>query len=377
MAVLKNNRTAAFRICKEERVIVISTVFYILIALLIFGSLVLIHELGHFLVARAFRVTVNEFSIGMGPKIVSRVAKKSGIRYSLRMLPIGGYVSMAGENEASDDVNAFSNKKVWQRILVVLAGPAMNILLGFLSMFLMVSLTVANGSPLASTTVAQFQDGAESSKYGLMIDDEILKVGNVYVHTGDEVVYEIMNNTKIVNDRYATTDLLVMRDGQRVKLENVVFPILKDDQTGVVFGNYDFKFYGIQGDFGTLCKNAFWRSLSTVKMIWDSLIDLVTGRYGLNAMSGPVGITKQIGTAVKSGGTTLLYLFTVITMNLGVFNLIPFPALDGGQLFFLLIEGVRRKPLKQEVIGTINFVGISLLLLLMVFVTIKDVIGLF
>ena len=167
------------------------------------------------------------------------------------------------------------------------------------------------------------------------------------------------------------------RDGQRVKLENVVFPILKDDQTGVVFGNYDFKFYGIQGDFGTLCKNAFWRSLSTVKMIWDSLIDLVTGRYGLNAMSGPVGITKQIGTAVKSGGTTLLYLFTVITMNLGVFNLIPFPALDGGQLFFLLIEGVRRKPLKQEVIGTINFVGISLLLLLMVFVTIKDVIGLF
>lgn len=377
MAVLKNNRTAAFRICKEERVIVISTVFYILIALLIFGSLVLIHELGHFLVARAFRVTVNEFSIGMGPKIVSRVAKKSGIRYSLRMLPIGGYVSMAGENEASDDVNAFSNKKVWQRILVVLAGPAMNILLGFLSMFLMVSLTVANGSPLASTTVAQFQDGAESSKYGLMIDDEILKVGNVYVHTGDEVVYEIMNNTKIVNDRYATTDLLVMRDGQRVKLENVVFPILKDDQTGVVFGNYDFKFYGIQGDFGTLCKNAFWRSLSTVKMIWDSLIDLVTGRYGLNAMSGPVGITKQIGTAVKSGGTTLLYLFTVITMNLGVFNLIPFPALDGGQLFFLLIEGVRKKPLKQEVIGTINFVGISLLLLLMVFVTIKDVIGLF
>lgn len=377
MAVLKNNRTAAFRICKEERVIVISTVFYILIALLIFGSLVLIHELGHFLVARAFRVTVNEFSIGMGPKIVSRVAKKSGIRYSLRMLPIGGYVSMAGENEASDDVNAFSNKKVWQRILVVLAGPAMNILLGFLSMFLMVSLTVANGSPLASTTVAQFQDGAESSKYGLMIDDEILKVGNVYVHTGDEVVYEIMNNTKIVNDRYATTDLLVMRDGQRVKLENVVFPILKDDQTGVVFGNYDFKFYGIQGDFGTLCKNAFWRSLSTVKMIWDSLIDLVTGRYGLNAMSGPVGITKQIGTAVKSGGTTLLYLFTVITMNLGVFNLIPFPALDGGQLFFLLIEGVRRRPLKQEVIGTINFVGISLLLLLMVFVTIKDVIGLF
>ena len=357
--------------------IVISTVFYILIALLIFGSLVLIHELGHFLVARAFRVTVNEFSIGMGPKIVSRVAKKSGIRYSLRMLPIGGYVSMAGENEASDDVNAFSNKKVWQRFLVVLAGPAMNILLGFLSMFLMVSLTVANGSPLASTTVAQFQDGAESSKYGLMIDDEILKVGNVYVHTGDEVVYEIMNNTKIVNDRYATTDLLVMRDGQRVKLENVVFPILKDDQTGVVFGNYDFKFYGIQGDFGTLCKNAFWRSLSTVKMIWDSLIDLVTGRYGLNAMSGPVGITKQIGTAVKSGGTTLLYLFTVITMNLGVFNLIPFPALDGGQLFFLLIEGVRRKPLKQEVIGTINFVGISLLLLLMVFVTIKDVIGLF
>ncbi|CDC63744.1 membrane-associated zinc metalloprotease [Clostridium sp. CAG:448] len=377
MAVLKNNRTAAFRICKEERVIVISTVFYILITLLIFGSLVLIHELGHFLVARAFRVTVNEFSIGMGPKIVSRVAKKSGIRYSLRMLPIGGYVSMAGENEASDDVNAFSNKKVWQRILVVLAGPAMNILLGFLSMFLMVSLTVANGSPLASTTVAQFQDGAESSKYGLMIDDEILKVGNVYVHTGDEVVYEIMNNTKIINDRYATTDLLVMRDGQRVKLENVVFPILKDDQTGVVFGNYDFKFYGIQGDFGTLCKNAFWRSLSTVKMIWDSLIDLVTGRYGLNAMSGPVGITKQIGTAVKSGGTTLLYLFTVITMNLGVFNLIPFPALDGGQLLFLLIEGVRRKPLKQEVIGTINFVGISLLLLLMVFVTIKDVIGLF
>ncbi len=339
--------------------------------------MILIHELGHFWVARAFRVTVNEFSIGMGPKLFSKSSSKSRIQYSLRAFPIGGYVSMAGENESSEDVNAFCNKKVWQRILVVIAGPLMNILLGFISMFLMVSITVASGSPLYSTTVEQFRENAESVNYGLQVEDEIVKVGNVAVHTGDEVVYEIMNNAKIVSDQYAVTDLVVRRNGETLTLRDVVFPTVTDQESGVVFGIYDFKFEGIHADFSTLCKNAFWRSLSTVKMIWDSLIDVVTGRYGLNAFSGPVGITEQIGTAVEEGGTTLLYLFTVITMNLGVFNLIPFPALDGGQLLFLVIEGIRRKPLKQEIIGTINFVGISLLLLLMVFVTIKDVIGLF
>lgn len=338
---------------------------YILLALFVFGLLVMIHELGHFLMARAFGVGIHEFSIGMGPKIFSKKGKKYDTDYSLRAFPIGGYVSMVGEDEESDLPEAFGNKKVWQRILIVIAGPLMNILLGFL---LMAVLVLISGQ-LASATVGDFNEGATSPAYGLQIGDTVKEVGGVHIHTGNELVYEIMNQG------YEPIDLVVERNGEKVVLEDVIFPGLTTE--GVNFGSPDFRVYGEARNFGNIVKHTFFRSVSTVKMIVDQLKDLLRGRYGMSAVSGPVGITKEIGTAAKSGFSTLLYLVTVISVNLGVFNILPIPALDGGRLLFLLVEAVTRKPVNKNVEGYIHFAGLLILFGIIILVTCKDIAGLF
>lgn len=337
---------------------------YILLALFVFGLLVMIHELGHFLAARAFGVGVNEFSIGMGPKLFSKKGKKHDTVYSLRALPIGGYVSMVGEDEESDAPDAFGAKSVWKRILIVIAGPMMNILLGFLLMLVL----VLNTEKLASTTIGGFHEGATSSSY-IEIGDVITHVEGTRVHTGNELVYEIMNKG------YAPIDLTVIRNGEEKVLDDVVFPGLEAE--GIAFGSPDFLVRIEEKNFGTVIKHTFFRSVSTVKMIFDQLIDLFRGRFGLNAVSGPIGITEEMGNAAKSGFDNFIYLVTVITVNLGVFNLLPIPALDGGRLLFLLIEAVLRRPVNKNVEGYIHFIGILLLFGLMIVVACKDIVGLF
>lgn len=341
------------------------TFLYILLALFVFGLLVMIHELGHFLMARAFGVGIHEFSIGMGPKIFSKKGKKYETEYSLRAFPVGGYVSMVGEDEESDLPEAFGNKKVWQRILIVIAGPLMNILLGFLLMAILVLIS----GQLASATIGEFAEGATSPAYGLQVGDTVREVGGVRVHTGNELVYEIMNQG------YEPIDLVVERNGEKLVLEDVIFPGMTTE--GVNFGSPDFRVYGEPHNFANVVKHTFFRSVSTVKMIVDQLKDLLRGRYGMNAVSGPVGITKEIGTAAKSGFSTLLYLVTVISMNLGVFNILPIPALDGGRLLFLLVEGVTRKPINKNVEGYIHFAGLLILFGIIILVTCKDIAGLF
>ncbi len=336
-------------------------ILYFILTIFIFGILVLVHEGGHFLVARANGIAVEEFAVGMGPKILSRVSKKSGIRYSLRLLPIGGFVSMAGEEEESDNPNAFCNKSVWRRILTILAGPLTNILIGVLCMVILVC---ASGR-LASTTVAEFADESKSSAW-LKEGDKIVSVGGVPVHTGNELVYEIMNSG------YEPVDVVVMRDGKKVTLESVEFPTFSE--AGATFGDVDFKPYAEAKNFGNIVKHAFFRSLSTIKMIWDSIIDMIRGRYGIEAVSGPIGITETVGTTVKNGGfMNLLYLFVVLAMNLGVVNLLPIPALDGGRLLFLIIEGIAGRPINRKVEGYINGAGLIILFTLMILISCKDI----
>lgn len=336
-------------------------ILYFILTIFIFGILVLVHEGGHFLVARANGIAVEEFAVGMGPKILSRVSKKSGIRYSLRLLPIGGFVSMAGEEEESDNPNAFCNKSVWRRILTILAGPLTNILIGVLCMVILVC---ASGR-LASTTVAEFADESKSSAW-LKEGDKIVSVGGVPVHTGNELVYEIMNSG------YEPVDVVVMRDGKKVTLESVEFPTFSE--AGATFGDVDFKPYAEAKNFGNIVKHAFFRSLSTIKMIWDSIIDMIRGRYGIEAVSGPIGITETVGTTVKNGGfMNLLYLFVVLAMNLGVVNLLPIPALDGGKLLFLIIEGIAGRPINRKVEGYINGAGLIILFTLMILISCKDI----
>lgn len=336
----------------------------VITTVLVFGILVFIHEFGHFITARLCGVGIKEFAIGMGPKIFSWRSKKYDTQYGLRILPIGGYVSMVGEEEDSDDESAFCNKSVWKRMLIILAGPAMNLILGFLLM----TVIVFSQSALASTTIAQFNDDAVSNQK-LQVGDVILAVDGTPVFTGNDAAYEIMNKG------YEPIDIKVRRDGEKMLIEDVNF--YSFEESGVSFGDYDFKFMAEERSFGNIVKHSFWRSVSTVKMIIDSIVSLVTGRYGIESISGPVGVAEVVGDAARTGIVTLLYIVTVLSINLGVFNLIPFPALDGGRLLFLIIEAIRKKPIKKEVESYINFIGISLLFAFMILVMGKDLINLF
>lgn len=343
-------------------------VLYVILAILIFGILIFIHEGGHFLFARLFKVSVKEFSIGMGPRILSKTSKKSGIAYSLRLLPIGGFVSMEGEDEESDDPNAFNKKPVWQRFIIVAAGGLVNIIVGMLVM----SILVFNSDILGSTVVAQVDEGTASYEAGLQVNDEIIEVDGANVHIMDELTYQIMRRG------IEPVDLTVIRKGEKITIENVQFPIGTTD--GYSYGNTDFKVYRENITFPVLVKHSFYRSMYTVTMIWESLYDLVTGRYGMEAVSGPVGVTEAlteaIDTDVQTGSNNFVYLAVVISMNLGIMNLLPLPALDGGRLVFLIVEAIRRKPVKPEVEGYVHFAGIVLLMILMVVICVKDVIGL-
>ena len=351
------------------------TVFTVILAILFFGALIFIHELGHFLTARAFGVGVREFSIGFGPKLVSRVSKKSGIRYSLRLLPIGGYVSMVGEDALlpeDDAKTALCRKPIPQRFLVLSAGALMNILLGFILMAFFVGSMPAFRSCRVDSFVFQAEDGQyyrtydNAYGYGLQTGDKILKIGSERVFLYDDLAFEIL---RVGNE---PTDVTVLRDGVRTVVPDVVFPTYTE--RGLVFGDSSFLYpETVEKTLPRFLYQTVMQSFSTIRMIYESLLDTVTGRYGLAAVSGPVGVVEQVGETAKYGARAVLYMLMVLTMNLGIINLLPLPALDGGRLLFLLIEAVRGKPVKPEYEGYVHLAGMVLLLLFMAVVTFQDV----
>ena len=336
-------------------------ILFILLAILMFGFLIFIHEFGHYTAARIFHVSIKEFAIGMGPKLFSRVSKKTDIRYSLRALPIGGYVAMVGEDEESDDPGALCAKPVWQRIIITAAGAAMNLLVGFLVMTILVSFS----SALGGTVVADFFEGATSPSYGLQVEDRIVKIDDIRVHTATDLVYTIMHDAR------GPVDVTVVRDGETVVLQDVQFPNFSE--AGHVYGDRDFYVYAVEKNAATVAHQAFWQSFNTVQMIWDSLYDLVFGEYTVEDLSGPVGVTQAITEAAEQGSYNFGFMFVFISVNLGIFNLLPLPALDGGRLLFQFIELIFRRPINRTVEGYIHFAGIMLLMLLMVFVTFQDI----
>lgn len=338
-------------------------VLYILLAILAFGVLIFIHELGHFMFAKKFGVTISEFSIGMGPKLISK-AGKDGIIYSLRLLPIGGYVSMVGEDEDSDDPNSFNKKPAWQRFIIVIAGAVMNLLLGVI---IMTVLTISTPH-FGGTTIAEFYPTSTSNQK-LAVGDVITEINGVNVHTANDLSYEIMRSG------YQPVRVTVVRNGNRIVLDEVEFPQMSSQ--GVAFGSMDFKIYEDKKTVGVVIKNAFYSCTSTVKMIWDSFYDLLSGRYGIEAVSGPIGVTGAITDAAKTGYYSFFYLMVVITMNLGIFNLIPIPVLDGGTLLFLIIEMIFKKPIPKKIENGLKLVSFALLMLLVVIVTFNDILGIF
>ena len=271
---------------------------------------------------------------------------------------------MEGEDEDSENPNAFCNKSVPKRMLIVIAGAVVNILVGFILMFVLVFAQ----KTLVSNVIGKFDDNAMSAEK-LMVGDVVLKVDGTATHTGNEVAYEIMNKGD------EPIDIVVIRDGERITVEDVVFPSVVDQ--GVVFGSCDFKMYQDEESFGNYMKHAFWRSMSTVKMVYDSIFNLLTGKYGLQAVSGPVGVTEVVGQAARSNLPTLLYVMSVISINLGIFNLLPFPALDGGRFVFLGIEAVRGRPIDKRIENYVNLAGIMILFGFMILVTFKDIFTIF
>lgn len=340
-----------------------TTFLYILLAFFVFGWMILLHELGHFLSARACGVQIEEFSIGMGPRLCGFTDRR-GTAFNLRALPFGGYVAMKGEDEEADGEDAFAAKRPWQKFLIVAAGGVMNILLAFL---LMLGIVLSQEA-LPSSTVAKFREGATSSAQ-LAVGDRILSVDGVRTYVYNDVAYEIMHAG------YEPIDLVVLREGEKLTLYGVTFPT--QVSSGMLYGAADFYVTAEAKSIGNVLKHTFVRSVSTVKMIWDSLLDMLFGRVGMEAVSGPVGVTVALGSAAKQGGGMFAYLLCVLSMNLGVVNLLPLPALDGGRLIFILFEMVFGKKVPQRYEAAVHFVGIVLLLGLMVLVTFKDIVKLF
>ena len=366
----------------------------VIVSILVFGFLIFIHEFGHYITARIFNVTIEEFSIGMGPRLVTWVSKKTGIRYSISLLPIGGFVAMPGENgeyngnvgtaddggepdyngdaksvdKYANDPNTFGKKPAWQRFIITAAGATVNILAGFLAMIILTSFVVIGNTRVAEYHTEEALGSPIVSNEKLEIGDHILKINGKRVKIPDEVSYEIMRHGN------KPVDILVLRDGEELLIEDVSFPV--EEAQGQSFGVMDFKVNRVEKSFGTVMRYSVRKAALIVRMCWESIYDLITGRYTVAAVSGPVGISSAIGSAAKAGLTSLLYITVLISINLGVMNLLPIPALDGGRIFTILIEMISGKKLPTKVEEWINAVGLSLLLGLSFLILIKDIIQL-
>lgn len=344
-----------------------NTFFSIVVALAFFCLIIVIHEFGHFIVAKLCGIRVDEFAIGMGPIIFKKQGKET--LFTVRILPVGGFCSM-GEDIDEDDPNSFRKKPVLSRIAVIAAGAVMNLILGFI---LSVIFILASGRVVTSTVV-WFAEGAASAEQGLRYEDEILKINGVKIYSVKDITYQLGS------DEDGIVDFVVKRGGEVVNVDGIKFDTEFDEETGKQTLIYDFKVASIGVTAGNLLPYAFRNSVYYGRIVLMSLRDMIRGKYGINDLQGPVGIASVIGGAAEESGFDISFLLdiaTLVTINIGIFNLLPIPALDGGRLVFLIIEAIRRKALKAETEGMIHFVGFALLMVLMVVVTFNDVKNIF
>lgn len=443
---------------------VLTTIALILIGVLLFELIIFIHEFGHFITAKKSGIKVNEFSLGMGPKIFS--FGKGETKYSLRIFPIGGFCAMEGEDEESPEPRAFNNAKIWKRMIVVIAGAVMNIILGFVLMFVVVvqqdaySSTEVQSFPATSfssctglqsgdvikeingygistsmdfnypistaelktvdgSTLEIYKEDCGNNLYNMAVslvqdknnklnDEQVSKVNELLSKSTNEIVkakskedaYSVYENYyKKINDacgikdykvekiveketrkRY-TADILVERNGEEKLLKNVQFftYTTKDNSDPQV--SIDFYVKPIEKTFGSVISQTFKQTISTCKMIYASLGGLLTGKFGLKDMSGPIGIASAVTTVASeslssgfmSAVNSIIYVMMIITVNLGLFNMLPFPALDGGRFVFLIIEAIRGKSVPRKVEAIVNGIGMGLLILLMILITANDI----
>lgn len=341
-----------------------STVLNILCIVLVFGIIIFIHEFGHFIVAKINKITVNEFAIGMGPSIFSFTRKET--KYSLKLLPIGGYCLMLGEDEEIDDENAFGNKPVWIRMLVVLAGPFFNFILAFLCSIILISMAGYDDTELTKVPT----NGA-AYEAGIREGDVITKLDNsrIYVYRELLVFMQFHKNDEPIDIEY-------IRDGKK----NTVTITPKQTENGYLIGVSG----GVRKEAGffTNIKYSALEVRYWIKTTFISLKELVTGGVSVKQLSGPVGIASMMNDTMNeandAGGAIDVFLNIVnfcilISANLGVMNLLPIPALDGGRLLFFIIEAVRRKKIPQDKEAIIHLIGFVLLIGLMAVVMFNDI----
>ncbi len=340
----------------------------ILIAILVFCVIIIIHELGHFVAAKLCGIQVNEFALGMGPVIFRKQGKETA--YVIRLLPIGGSVSMEGEDGTSDNPRAFNRKPIWQRMIVIVAGAVMNLVLGFFVVMISLGLT----ENVATTTVSSFREQAVSSQQ-LMVGDRITKIDGLTIFTSSDIIYKLQSGVEQDADGNAVFDFTVERDGAEVLLEDVTFATtVKDGKSSIYF---DFTVLPMEKTFFSMISESFRETCSTGRLIIMTLFDMLRGRYGINDLSGPVGVVQVVSDSVAKYDISVFFsVISLITINVGVFNLLPIPALDGCRFLFLIIEAIRRKPVKPEVEGMVHFAGFALLMILMLVVTFNDIIRL-
>ncbi len=343
----------------------------ILLAVFFFGMIVFFHELGHFTFAKLFKVKINEFAMGMGPTLFKFT--KGETKYAVRLFPIGGFVSMEGEDESSDNERAFCNKPAWQRFIIVAAGGIVNLILGVLIVAIMLCQSELIGLP----EIHSFEENAVSSQYGLQAGDEIKQIN------GKRVFSEYDLGFLMARDKDGIIDFVVERNGETINLDSVKFQTVTKEMNGkeTLTIVYDFIIRGVEPSFKTVIPNAVAESVSIGRVVWVSLVDLVTGQFGLSDLSGPIGTVSYIADAAQTATqetdyTMLLMMMALITINIGMFNLLPLPALDGGRLFFVLIEMVFRKPVPKKYEGWVHAVGLALLMLLMVVISFSDIMNL-
>ena len=443
-----------------------TTIALIIIGVLLFELIIFIHEFGHFIAAKKSGVKVNEFALGMGPRLFGFT--KGETKYSFRLFPIGGYCAMEGEDEDSENPRAFNNAKVWKRMIIIIAGAVMNILLGLILMFI----TLIPKENIASTRVSVTDTISFSSVTGLQPGDKIVKINGYDINTytdisfalytlpvseidGNELsiykedclfdlyVYARSNQEKITTQEIAATlnamlntiqselreakdkeaayqifcryydemsavlgletgnypeielidkrmryrtDMTVERDGERIELKDIDFLTTRTSEDDSPQMSIDFYVYPADKNIGTIITQTFAETGSNIRMVWGSLIGLITGKFSINEMSGPIGIASAITTVASESLATsgfgsavmsIVYVMMIITVNLGIVNMLPFPALDGGRFLMLLIEWIFRKPVPRKVERIINAVGLVLLLGLSLCIAVKDVIKLF
>ena len=344
---------------------------YIIIAIIIFGILIAIHEFGHFTAAKLCGVKVEEFAIGMGPALFKK--QKGETVYALRILPIGGFCAMAGEDEESDDPRAFTNQGFWKKFVILCAGSFMNLVLGIVLILIM----YAGAQAFVTPTIDHFMDGCPYE------GTEAMQAGDTFYSIDGQRIYLVSDVSSFLMRGDGVYDIVMLRDGEKVELKDFALTTKTYAEYANEGPKYGFVFGYTEATFGTKLEYTWNTALEFSRLVWLGLGDLINGKVGLKDMSGPVGIVDmmnevgQQAESAKAAADNLLYISAFIAVNLAIMNMLPIPALDGGRVFLMIvtviIEAVSRKKLDPKYEGYIHLGGMVLLLGLMALVMYNDI----